>query len=127
MKHVLVVDADASLRKLTKAAFERAGLSIATASSAERAIAHCEEQQPDVIVLDLQLRGHSGVELLHELRSYPEWQQIPVVLYTGVPKTALAGFEPAFTLMGIQGYYYKPETTFRKLSETVLDLIAQEV
>lgn len=122
MKHVLVVDADAQLRKAAVSALEAAGLSSVAVSSAERAIASCETMQPDVIVLDLQLRGHSGVELLHELRSYGEWQQIPVVLYTAVPSSDLTGFEQAFDLLGIKSYLYKPETTLKKLTDTVHDV-----
>lgn len=127
MSHILLVDADAPLRKLTKAAFEAAGYTAAAASSAAKAIALCEERQPDIIVLDLQLRGHSGVELLHELRSYQEWQHIPVILYTNIPKNDLAGFEKAFALTGIRAYCYKPETTFKKLIDTVTDVAVHKV
>lgn len=122
MTHVLVVDADTQMRKTVVAAFESAGFSSVSASSAERAIASCETRKPDVIVLDLQLRGHSGVELLHELRSYGEWQQIPVVLYTGVPAVDLTGFEKEFSLIGIKAYLYKPETTLKKLVDTIDDI-----
>lgn len=124
MSHVLIVDADRSLRSIAKKAFEAMGFTAAAVSSAEQAIAACEERCPDVIVLDLQLRGHSGVELLHELRSYAEWQQIPVVLYTGVPKSDLAGFDTAFAMAGIQAYCYKPETSLKKLIGVVQDQAA---
>jgi len=38
--------------------------------------------RPDVIILDLMMPKMDGFEFLHELRSRPEWQDIPVVVVT---------------------------------------------
>lgn len=124
MRHVLLVEADKTIRDQTVLACQGAGLSVSTSSNAQTAIGACEDHKPDVIVLELQLRGHSGIEFLHELRSYPEWQDIPVVLHTLVPWADLEKFKDAFKSMGIVGYAYKPETSFRKLIGLLEDTLS---
>lgn len=42
-----------------------------------------EIDTPDVILLDLHLRGMSGIELLDEMRLVPEYSSVPVILITG--------------------------------------------
>lgn len=123
MKHVLIIDPDSALRGIYVAALEKAGVSATAAASAQVGIRFCEEQLPDVILLELQLQGHSGVEFLHELRSYTEWQSIPVVLHTMVPWSDLSEFTSAFKVMGITGYAYKPETSLEKLVNLVEDTL----
>ncbi len=121
MKHVLIIEPDSSLRKTYSTALEKAGFSVAGTADAQKAIGLCETRAPDVIVLELQLRAHSGVEFLHELRSYTEWQSIPVILHTFVPFTQLAGFKNAFKTLKITDYAFKPETSLKKLVALVED------
>lgn len=35
---------------------------------------------PDIIFLDVNMPGKSGIECLEEIRSNPEWNQIPVII-----------------------------------------------
>lgn len=121
--HILVVDADLSLRNTYISALQAAGFSAAGAGSAQSAIRACELQIPDVVILELQLHSHSGVEFLHELRSYAEWQDIPVILHTLVAKQDLQGFDHAFKTLQVVGYAYKPETSLKKLVGLVGDII----
>lgn len=127
MSHILVIDADKRLRDTYIAALEMAGYSATGTASAQASIGACEDRAPDLILLELQLQGHSGVEFLHEFRSYPEWQSIPVVLHTMVPRADLRDFEQAFEAMGIKDYAYKPETSLKKLVSLVSDNLITKV
>lgn len=127
MKQVLILDADPILRNASAHALTAAGFGVQLAASAQGAVAACEGQKPDIIVLELQLTGHSGVEFLHELLSYPEWQGIPVVLYTMVPERDLQGFDTSFRTLGIVRYAYKPETSLQKLADIVSDVSSLRV
>lgn len=127
MKQVLILDADPILRNASAHALTATGFGVQLAASAQGAVAACEDQKPDVIVLELQLTGHSGVEFLHELLSYPEWQGIPVVLYTMVPERDLQGFDTSFRTLGIVRYAYKPETSLQKLADIVSDVSSLRV
>ena len=116
MARVLLVEPDRLLAGNYSAALKKAGHSVTWRSSGQSAIHAAEKVTPDVILLELQMPGHNGMEFLYELRSYPEWQTIPVILLTLVPDMALSAEEPVLTRLGITGYLYKPHT---KLSHVV--------
>lgn len=115
MKKLLLVEPDRSLADTYTETFKNAGYKVDVSTSAAMAVSLCEKTIPDLIVLELQLQGHSGVEFLHELRSYSEWQNIPVVLHTYVPEAKLVKFNKSFKTLGIIGYAYKPATSLKQL------------
>lgn len=120
MAHILLVEPDRVLAGTYRQGFQSQGYSVVMCSGAQTAIYAADEIQPDIVILELQLIGHSGIEFLYEFRSYPEWQSIPVLVHSQVPPAEFSG---AWSLMsqelGITGYYYKPETTFRQLLRAV--------
>lgn len=116
MTRVLLVEPDRILASNYSAALKKAGHKIIWRSSGQSAIHAAEQTKPDVILLELQMPGHNGLEFLYELRSYPEWQNIPVILLTLVPDMALQAQEPILDRLGITGYLYKPQT---KLSHVI--------
>lgn len=123
MAQILLVDVDPEVQAVYAAYLQKHGHVTMTAASAQQAILACETTLPDIIILDLQLVGHGGVEFLYELRSYSEWQNIPVLLHTAVPERELRGFEAAWRTLGIVGYAYKPETSLRKLLDCIEDCV----
>jgi len=74
--------------------------------------------------LELQLASHNGIEFLYELRSYNDWQSIPVIIHSLVPATAFTNIAPE---LGVVSYLYKPTTTLKKLCTSVSDLQLQAV
>jgi CheY-like chemotaxis protein len=124
MVHVLLVDADKQLSDSYAKYLKNAGYSVALAPSAKSALTACEQKIPDIIVLELQLQGHSGLEFLQELKTYPEWNDIPILLHTFVPQDNLNNLEQAFKSYGIVNYAYKPETSLKRLVSFVEDALA---
>ena len=84
---ILLVDDDPALRTLLKTTFEVADVTVAEAHSAEVARRKIRSARPDVIVLDVNMPGTTGVELCAELKAAPETKDIPVVLLTGADVT----------------------------------------
>ena len=74
---------------------------------------------PDVVVLELQLPGHNGVEFLYEFRSYPEWLHVPVVLHTFVPPAELTRAVTLEAELGVRKMLYKPAATLTALCAAV--------
>jgi DNA-binding NtrC family response regulator len=60
---VLIVDDDASLRRVLERALARDGYRVLTAGSAETAYTLLESQHPDALLLDIQLPTMSGLAL----------------------------------------------------------------
>lgn len=84
---------------------------------AQSAVQALEHEIPDCIVLELQIAGHNGIEFLYELRSYPEWAHIPVVIQTLVSPARI----PLVRLqkLGVSAVLYKPTTTLKTLLNTI--------
>jgi DNA-binding response OmpR family regulator len=116
---VLLIEPDKILAETYRQALEQAGHSVSISHTAQSAVHFADESIPDVVVLELQLAGHSGVEFLYEFRSYPEWQHVPLILHTLVPPQALRISEQLLDQLHISAYFYKPSTSLRKLVRAV--------
>jgi DNA-binding NtrC family response regulator len=80
-RKALIIDDEAVLARNLKLYFERSGYRAAVASSAEDGLRKIETDRPDIVLLDLQLPGMSGMDLLLRLKiSSPE---IRVVMFSG--------------------------------------------
>lgn len=79
-KKVLFVDADAAWRDAVSACFGEAGQSVITAQNATEALELAGRNELSLIILELDLAGENGVNLLQFLKhNAPE---IPVVVFT---------------------------------------------
>lgn len=103
------------LASTTLSELETYGHEVRWARSAQTAVDAIDAQEPDVIILELQLGIHNGIELLYELRSYPEWHDIPAVLYTINRRATEANFTDTLEQLGVQAAYYKPTVTPKQL------------
>jgi response regulator RpfG family c-di-GMP phosphodiesterase len=79
---ILLVDDDPALRTLLKTTFELADIDVTAAENADAAKRSIPRTRPDVIVLDVNMPGPSGVDLCRELKDDPATRPIPVVLLT---------------------------------------------
>ncbi len=77
---VLAVDDDTDILRFVEAALGAEGHEVATALSAEAALAWLEKDTPDVLLTDIRLEGMDGLQLLEEARrGRPE---LPVIVMT---------------------------------------------
>jgi DNA-binding response OmpR family regulator len=80
---VLVVEDDAALRWMYRAALSFAGFVVLEAEDALSAL-RCVDQHPlDLVVLDLMLPTMSGLAVQQEIASHAHTANIPVVIVTG--------------------------------------------
>ena len=120
MAQIILIEPDKVLADIYRQGLQAAGHSVVICASAQAGIFAADETPPDVIIMELQLIGHSGIEFLYEFRSYPEWQATPVIIHSQVPA---AEFQEAWQLLrdelGISAYLYKPTTNFATLARSV--------
>jgi DNA-binding response OmpR family regulator len=102
LKHILVVDDDALLRRSLAFRLEEAGYQVTTLAAAEEALKFVQNTPIDLILMDIVLPGMDGLEALRHLRGY---QSIPVIFLTGRNRKLdeLLGFE-----LGGDDYITKP-------------------
>jgi len=117
--HVLLIEPDRLEAHTYVAVLERAGCTVVHTALAQSAVHLADERTPDVVVMELQLPGHNGVEFLYEFRSYPEWQSVPILLHTFVPPRELAQAATLQTELGVRRMLYKPATTLADLCSAV--------
>ena len=80
---LLLVDDDAGLRALIRATFESFDIEVAEAAHAADARKAIGRERPDVIVLDVEMPGETGLELAQALKGDPVTAGIGIVLLTG--------------------------------------------
>ncbi|MGL4542378.1 MAG: response regulator transcription factor, partial [Polymorphobacter sp.] len=68
---ILIVDDELHIRRLLRAALERAGYAIAEAVTARELLSVLPIEQPDLVLLDLGLPDRDGLELLPLLGAVP--------------------------------------------------------
>ncbi len=79
---VLAVDDDAALLELAGAILEPHGFAVATLADPLRFWEVLESTAPDVLVLDVDMPGASGIELCRTVRNDPRWADTPVLFLT---------------------------------------------
>lgn len=119
---VLVIEPDKILAKTYVQQFLLAGLDVTLARDGQTAVHYIDKQIPDVLMIEMQLGAHSGIEFLHELRSYEDWAAIPVIVNSSVPKEAFKVSEAAWQRLGVTRYFYKPKTSAKQLIGAILAL-----
>ncbi|HEX8762184.1 MAG TPA: response regulator [Candidatus Saccharimonadales bacterium] len=120
MANVLLIEPDKVLGGTYQQALRLWGYEVTHAFSAQEAINAADKARPDVVVLELQLIGHDGIEFLQEFRSYPEWQDVPVVVLSHLTRELLE--QSRVTLARDYGVYdclYKPRTTLSHLQRAI--------
>lgn len=102
---VLVVDDDPDLRDVLGAMLEAVGLDVAVVSSGEEALDRVRLAVPDLLLLDWNLPGMSGLDLCRTIRHEPPLAQLPVLFLTAHSSTQ--DMVEAFSA-GADDYVVKP-------------------
>lgn len=120
MANILLIEPDRVLAETYAQAILLAGHKVAVAPGAQSGILVADQFQPDIVITELQLVEHSGIEFLYEFRSYPEWQDVPVIIQTQVPPHEFnSSLELLKKELSISEYLYKPEATLEKLTKII--------
>ena len=82
MKHCLVVDDSAVIRKVARRILEQLSFRISEAEDGEQALAVCRADMPDAVLLDWNMPVMDGYDFLRELRSLPTGNAPKVVFCT---------------------------------------------
>jgi len=80
MPIISIVDDDISIRKSLHRLIRSAGLEVLVFSSAEEFLKTAHPRKADCLILDVQLPGMSGIELLHHMNIHK--YKVPVIFIT---------------------------------------------
>jgi response regulator RpfG family c-di-GMP phosphodiesterase len=80
---VLIVDDEDSIRRFCRVLLELSGVEVLQARNGEEALKVLETQQVDLVLLDIQMPGMSGIEVLRKLRENPPCPNLKVIILSG--------------------------------------------
>ena len=105
MAKVLIVEDNPANMTLAVFLLESAGHAVPIARDAEAGLILAREQQPDLILMDIQLPGMDGLEATALLKRDEATRAIPVIALTAL---AMKGDEERIRAAGCDGYIAKP-------------------
>ena len=113
---ILVVEDNEMNRKLCRAILENFQATVIEAETAEKGMELLEQQRPDLVLMDIQLPGMSGLQAIKIIKENPAWRDIPVIALT-----AYAMREDAIKVKkaGCDGYITKPYSISTLIDEIV--------
>ena len=82
MKKILIVEDDLIVANIYRNKFSVEGYSVEVALDGLAGLETIHSFRPDVVILDLMLPKMSGVELLKKIRSEPDFQKLPVIVFS---------------------------------------------
>jgi CheY-like chemotaxis protein len=107
-KEILAIEDNQLNMKLVRSLLQLGKFKVREAMDAETGIKLAREQQPDLILMDIQLPGMDGLSATQIIRKDPDLSNIPVVALTSY---AMQGDEEKAKSVGCVGYIAKPIDT----------------
>ncbi len=81
-RHVLVVEDDREQRALLTSGLRRAGYSVTSVERGEDALASARDTRPDLVLLDIDLAGVSGLDVCRSFRLDADLHDTPIIFAT---------------------------------------------
>jgi two-component system cell cycle response regulator DivK len=105
MSVILIVEDNEKNMKLVRDVLQAKGYVTLEAVTGEDGVRLATERKPDLILMDIQLPGISGIDALRQLRANPDTSHIPAVAVTA---SVMQQDRKHITEAGFDGYLGKP-------------------
>ena len=119
MSRILIVEDNDKNLKLVRDVLQAKGYTTLEAGTAEDGLAIARDEAPDLILMDIQLPGMSGIEALKALRADPATAALPVVAITA---SVMQQDRQQIVNAGFNAFVEKP-VNLRNLLDTVQQAI----
>ena len=102
---ILVIEDTEDNRQIIRDLMTSAGYEMIEAVDGIEGVATAERENPDLILMDIQLPGIDGYEATRRIRAIPALAKVPIIAVTSY---ALSGDEAKTRAAGCDGYVAKP-------------------
>ena len=120
---VLLIEPETLSAQLYTEALEARGCGVTSVQTAQHALDALDNELPDCIVLELDMREHNGFEFLYEFSSHEDWNTIPIIVHSSVIPDRLHRMSIRWDELNVKEYLYKASSTLQDLQVAVSDVI----
>ncbi|QAR34375.1 response regulator [Geovibrio thiophilus] len=113
---VLVVDDESEIRLLYRTELEDSGYKVFEASNSAECFKILEKEKIDVILLDIKLKGESGIDILQEITR--KYKTVKTIL-----ATAYSAYQDDFSTWLADGYWVKSPSDLESLLSEITTVI----
>ena len=119
---ILIVEDERDTVEMYRIVLEVEGYQVMVAYTLQGAIKQLEKKKPDLVLLDVALRGTSGLDLCEKIRRDPELEDLPIVIISNLdsPEDIKAGLDA-----GANAYLTKPISQDELLEAVHQNLLSQ--
>ncbi|EED30986.1 response regulator receiver modulated diguanylate cyclase/phosphodiesterase [gamma proteobacterium NOR5-3] len=80
---ILVADDDMNVRLLSRQCLESEGMIVVEAADGHEALDAFVRERPDLVFLDVEMPGMTGLEVCRRIRAMPQGESVPIMIVTG--------------------------------------------
>lgn len=119
--NILIVDDSSTMRNLISFHLKKQGYKASAAANSIEALAKCGKALPDVIIMDLELNGESGLDLIVRFQRDPKLINIPIIACSGTTDEAI---QKAALNAGAKRYLVKDDTLSLEIVTAIRTVLA---
>ena len=119
---ILIVEDNEKNRRMLRDILQVNGYATVESETAEEGIEIARQQQPRLVLMDIQLPGMNGIDAREQLRYDPQTQHIPVVAVTA---SAMQHDQSRIEKAGFDAFHYKP-IRIKEILATVAEMVARQ-
>ena len=119
---ILIVEDNPLNMRLLKMVLRAENYTLLMATDGEEALDMAMREQPDLIIMDIQLPKMNGLEVTRKLRETPAFSHTPIIAITAY---AMKGDRERIIESGCDAYLSKPINT-RELPEMIAEMLLQQ-
>lgn len=121
-RKILVVEDNPQNMKVVLMTLKPHGYTLLQATDGEEALKVVISDNPDLIIMDVQIPKMDGLEVTRKLRQMPAFSQVPIIAVTAY---AMKGDEEKAREAGCDAYLPKPVNT-RQLPQIVAEMLPKQ-
>ena len=121
---IIAVDDEVETREFVSTVLEEHGYTPILAENGEEAMELIRKNKPNLVIMDILMPKQSGIKMYRELKKSDSLKNVPVIVYSGIPRRTLLRAQAAMSetegenVPEPDAYLEKPVTP-KRLAETI--------
>lgn len=118
MSKILILDDDMDLLSIVKSLLKKRGYDVFAFANWQKAWENIKKNKPNLILLDVFLKGMDGMDVCKKLKSTSSTRHIPIIMFSSYPNIAASAIDE----FGADEFIAKPfevNDMFNKISEVL--------